>query len=325
MSALNRENISCIFSGLKYNSKRFLEFLEEKADLIFTCSKLDGSDNELTDFIFNLPEASMKILYLQKNIIDTLKLNIPSLIELNLSCNRLYDFPDINSLVNLELLFLTKNNIEKLETKNFEKLSNLKVLEINYNNLSFNSVREFKECIEIIESNQKKFFSIVIDNNTFCHDEVFTIYYAYYISTYFCSKPGYSLRELNRIKVKYKETENVNSIYAVLMDRERKRNERNQKTFNRLDSLLEKFMLHENYIKEDLPQFKELILEFIKNETFKNTDFNLKLREIEADDEDTISFEKFTSKLCIFIEKYDELDNFLIKSYLNFLKIVVKF
>ena len=41
--------------------------------------------------------------------------------------------------------------------------------------------------------------------------------------------------------------------------------------------------------------------------------------EIEEEDEDIILFEKVTDKFSIFIEKYDELDNFLILSYLNFL------
>lgn len=316
MSDQSRENISCVFSGLKYNSKKFYELLEEKADLIFACHKLDGSDNELSEFILTLKEASMKILYIQKNKINFLQLNIPTIIELNISNNKLYEFPDLNCLINLELLFLSKNNIENLDIKKFYKLSELKIFEINNNQIHFFSVKEFKSCIENIAKNHKKIFSIVLDNNPFCHDEVFTQYYAYYISAIFCSKPNNTLKEINKIKIN--ESENVNNIYAVLMDREKKKNEKNERIFNKIDTILEQFMLHENYIKEKLSLFKQLIIDFIKTEALNKTDFNIKFIEIETEDEDTISFEKFTSKLYIFIERSDELDNFFIKSFLNF-------
>ncbi len=318
MSGHISQGTSCIFSGLNLNTKKFLEFLDEKADLIFTCQKLDVSENEMVEFNLNLQDSSIKILLLQKNKIETLKLNITSLIELNVSNNKIYEIPNFNFLVNLEYLYLSKNNIQKFETDKFARLKNLKFFDINDNLIKFDSVSEFKNSVESMANNLKNLLSFVIDNNPFCHDEIFTQYYAYYISALFCSKPNYSLRELNRMKVKKKESENVNSVYAVLIDRERKNKERNEKTFNILDSILEKFMLHENFIKEKLPEFKKLILDYIERETFDKTDFNIRLSEIELKDEDSIAFEKMTSKLCIFIEKYDYLDNFIIKSYLNF-------
>merc|ERR1719160_1558502 len=76
---------------------------------------LDVSDNALVDINCLQGEndfGALKVVKARKNRISRVELNLPNLIELNLSYNNLVTIPALSGLKNLEVLILGHNSIK---------------------------------------------------------------------------------------------------------------------------------------------------------------------------------------------------------------------
>lgn len=123
--------------GMNGFQMKDLTEIEQKKNLLTSLERINASDNIISKVILRGIQT-LKNLLLERNMISEVALNLPNLLELNLSYNFLSKVPNLSNLPKLQILNLSSNLIEKVNCQDFTSVKqSLKELFLGFNKIKF--------------------------------------------------------------------------------------------------------------------------------------------------------------------------------------------
>jgi hypothetical protein len=269
--------------------------------------------------------------YLEKivatnNMISKVELVLPKLKKLDLSSNMIDKVPDLSHLPNLEELRLSKNSITKISYEDFKFVkSTLNTLELSFNKIQFNKVKDFFDFVEIFGRNMRKLRAISVMKNPFSSSKVYGKEYTS-VFIFYCTA-------LNAIDAKtIEDTEKdqsrqINSIKSKILENERdfghllksenirKANYgiggKNVITMENIKRGMERYQTISRMGQNSFKDLKDIIEEYINNNRLGSEDE-------EDDDEELEEYEKFLESCNVIIENSSALEKPLFDIVANF-------
>jgi Leucine-rich repeat (LRR) protein len=93
---------------------------------------------------------NLKVIDASNNYIHAVDLPLPKLEHLNLSNNYLVKFPSLDKSLRLRYINLETNRLEDLKGVKVNFTPNIKILNLGYNNISFEKSGDFRDFLEVI-------------------------------------------------------------------------------------------------------------------------------------------------------------------------------
>jgi hypothetical protein len=191
---LTPNSIILVSKGLTFTDYQKQE--KQNKEINQRASNLDISINQLDKLIISKEFYPLLLdLNASRNLLKEVQLNLPTLITLDLSNNKLSSFPSLKQLVQLKNLYINDNELTTIEVSHIKDIKSLMVFNISRNKINFSKVTMFLDLIAYIAEKLTCLEQLSIFDNPFTYGDIYKNYFFDYIANLSC------LKELNNRKI----------------------------------------------------------------------------------------------------------------------------
>lgn len=237
-----------------WNDEQIIENMEKRQNEYKHCFELNIKNCDLVELSF-----PFELIYLGKLNITRTKLTkienlnyTANISSLNLSHNKLMQIPEIYSLTKLEMLFLNNNSIQKVEFSHFKDLRNLRIINLQNNQIKFSDVNEFSSNMHFVREKLKQLKTFSFKLNEFYRNapkERINEFLDFFQKSF--------LLNTNFENEKDKLEKEFNSKIEEIMHFQQSRSESLSPIVYNIKKQIEAFSLNPNSIEMKLEKFKE--------------------------------------------------------------------